>query len=256
MRTVSDLLLACGTDESVLPPTALFNEGWLLRLALEAYSHPAFAGELLAPAAGAQWFSEGLLPSQFLPRTRGDPLGEGWTHADAVVGHVAVSRVGRSEVSLAARGTQFVVTEAKLGSPLSAGTTRAPFYNQAARNVACISEVLHRAHRPPSSLLSVAFVVLAPRRQIGLVVLPELLSKRSLRATVEKRVAMYAGEPDGATKRAWFEQAFLPLLDRLIVEALSWESVIERASTLHPEASNSLDAFYQQCLRFNPVVAG
>ncbi|MCH7876577.1 MAG: hypothetical protein IH965_14945 [Gemmatimonadetes bacterium] len=30
----------------------------------------------------ARWYSEALLPSQFLKRFRGDPLAEGWTHAD------------------------------------------------------------------------------------------------------------------------------------------------------------------------------
>jgi hypothetical protein len=34
-----------------------------------------------------------------------------------------------------------VVVEAKMASGLSAGTTRAPDFNQAARNVACIAQV-------------------------------------------------------------------------------------------------------------------
>ena len=42
MRDVARILLACGTEASVLPPTALYNEGWLLRLTLEALSHPRF----------------------------------------------------------------------------------------------------------------------------------------------------------------------------------------------------------------------
>ena len=96
MRTVTELLLACGTQGSVLPPTALFNEGWLLRLTLEALSDPVFSGSPLSPVEGAQWFSEGLLPSQFLPTERRDPLAEGWTHADAVVGHFQVSVIGSS----------------------------------------------------------------------------------------------------------------------------------------------------------------
>jgi hypothetical protein len=171
------------------------------------------------------------------------------------VGHFEVSRTGRSEVTLAAQAAQFVVAEAKLGSPLSTGTKRAPFYNQAARNVACIAEVLRRAGRAPSSLGSVAFVVLAPARQVGPVVLPELLSKGSLRATVEKRVAMYAGEPDEKAKQAWFEQAFLPLLEVATIEVLSWERLFEKVALLEPQAASSLNAFYEQCIRFNPIVA-
>ena len=37
---------------------------------------------------------------------------------------------------------QFIVLEAKLDSKLSGGTTRAPEYNQVARNIACITGVL------------------------------------------------------------------------------------------------------------------
>ena len=32
---VNEILSRCGTETSVLPPTALYNEGWLLRLVLD-----------------------------------------------------------------------------------------------------------------------------------------------------------------------------------------------------------------------------
>jgi hypothetical protein len=66
---------------------------------------------------------------------------------------------------------------------------------------------------------------------------------------------MYAGEPDESAKRAWFEQAFLPLLEVAIIEAVSWESLLEKLALRAPETSPALNAFYQQCLRFNPIVA-
>jgi hypothetical protein len=34
-QRVADLLLRCGTETAVLPPTELYNEGWLLRLTLD-----------------------------------------------------------------------------------------------------------------------------------------------------------------------------------------------------------------------------
>ncbi len=252
-RTVDRLLLACGTEESVLPPTALFNEGWLLRLILEHFSGPEFIGELFSPAAGGRWFSEGLLPSQFLPRKRGDRLAETWTHADGVVGHFDVSCTGRSEVTLMPNATQFIVVEAKIGSALSAGTTRAPFYNQAARNIACIAEVLNRAGITPGSLGSVGFFVLAPACQIGPVVSREILSKVSVRGTVEKRVAMYVGTANEQEKQAWFERAFLPLLDAITIDAVSWEDLLTRIERFTPKAAPALFDFYKQCLRFNRV---
>jgi hypothetical protein len=78
---IAKLLGSSGSAESHLPPTILYNEGWLLRLVLSAAS----AGIPCLPfrfADGARWFSEALLYSAFLPRHRGDHLAEAWTHPD------------------------------------------------------------------------------------------------------------------------------------------------------------------------------
>ena len=48
-------------------------------------------------------------------------------------------------------------------SALSSGVKNAPFFNQAARNVACMAEVLRRAGRSPDQFTSLGFYVLAPR---------------------------------------------------------------------------------------------
>ena len=44
---------------------------------------------------------------------------------------------------------QFVLLEAKLFNRLSSGVKNAPFFDQAARSVACMAEVLRRADREP-----------------------------------------------------------------------------------------------------------
>ncbi len=90
---VCALLAAAGTPGSVLPPTLLYNEGWMLRLVLDWFAarprdsadpHP------LASLRSACWYTEALLRSPFLPRFRGDPLAEAFTHADAAVGHFKI----------------------------------------------------------------------------------------------------------------------------------------------------------------------
>ena len=43
--------------------------------------------------------------------------------------------------------TQLMVIKAKIFSPLSGGTRNAPGFDQAARNVACITRLLARANR-------------------------------------------------------------------------------------------------------------
>ena len=106
-------------------------------------------------------------------------------------------------------------------SKLSAGVTRAPYFNQAARNAACIAEVLKRAGRQAQAFEALGFYVLAPASQIGQGIFDENLTKDSLRTVVQQRVKEY-----GVNRGVWFSEWFLPMLERLEVKALSWEDQI------------------------------
>jgi hypothetical protein len=53
-----------------------------------------------------------------------------------------------------------------MGSLLSAGTSHAPSYNQAARNVACIAHAIPSAADARASLERISFTVVAPRQRI------------------------------------------------------------------------------------------
>src|SRR5262249_51109438 len=148
------------------PATIFYNEGWLLRLVLDWLAREDLTGHPLGFAAAARWFSEALLPSQFLARVRGDQLAEGWTHADGIIGHVTIESGALANAALAKDASQLIVTEAKLFSPLSAGVTHARAFDQAARNVACIAEMLCRAGQQPARFSTLGFFVLAPTEQI------------------------------------------------------------------------------------------
>ena len=106
------------------------------------------------------------MPSAFLARHRGDPLAENWTHADGVLGHFTIGNQGKADLSLRHDATQFLVLEAKMFSELSSGVTSAGHFDQAARNVACIAEVFHRANVQPRPKTQIGFYVLAPDSQI------------------------------------------------------------------------------------------
>lgn len=77
---VAQLLMRCGHGDSVRPQTALFNEGWMLRLVLDWAAHHPSAVRELTFDEGSRWYSEALLTSRFRPRQRGDTAGEGFTH--------------------------------------------------------------------------------------------------------------------------------------------------------------------------------
>ena len=247
LERILEMLQAAGGPERVFPATVLYNEGWLLRLVLQWFSSHADTSHPLQFDSGACWFSEALLPSQFLRGTGGDRLAEGWTHADAVIGHVVVGDAALADTALAASATQMLVIEAKLFSPLSAGVTNARYFDQAARNVACLAEVLHRAGRYPRELTSVGFLVLAPAEQITGGVFTKKMAKLSIQEKVSRRVTEYG---DSAKDR-WLQEWFLPTLTKAQVECLSWESIIDHVKSRDTRFGAELSNFYNLCLQFN-----
>lgn len=239
---VAEILLKAGDDASPLRPTELYNEGWLLRLVLDwaaVHAKPPYPFVFLP---GARWCSEALLHSQFLPRSRGDQLSESWTHADGVVGHFSIGGSGRGDLLLDREARQFIVVEAKLFSPLTAGTKNAPGFDQAARNVACMAEVLRRAQRRPEAVSRLAFYLVAPQAQIDDGMFGSLLSPESLRAKVRERVRPYDG-----MKADWYSEWFEPTLKVADVRSLAWEAVLPGES--------DYATFYEKCLHFNRSIA-
>jgi len=246
MQQFIRLLSSFDPVEPVFPPTEIYNEGWLLRLILEWFSGQGPIGHPLDFHSGARWFSDALLPSPFLPRFQKDPLAEARTHADGVIGQIEIGRAGKSDLELDAAATQFVVLEAKINSPLSAGTTNAPEYDQAARNVACIAEVLRRSMRSQGEVAELGFFVLAPREKINAGDFDAELDPSSIRTKVVARAAAYEGEHD-----AWLEEWFHPLLQKVTIDHLSWEDIIQRVGENDPDTADSLDEFLGRCLEFN-----
>lgn len=240
VEAVTRILNACGTPESVLPPTHLFNEGWMLRLILDYLARHPTVCHPLAPAPAARWASEVLLPSQFLPKMRRDPRSESFTHADGVVGHFDL-RARRGDITLREGAKQFMVLEAKMGSALSVGTKNAPDFDQAARNVACMAYVANGL----AALHQTAFYVLAPASQVAAGVFSNLVTPESIASKVQLRCAGYDGAHDD-----WLKDVFTPFLARITLGVLTWETMLD---ALPPGGErDELWTFYGHCKRFNP----
>lgn len=246
LEAMSRILGRCGSSNAVLPPTKMFNEGWILRLILDWFDRNRDFQHPLAFAPEACWYSEALLPSRFLPQMRGDTRAESFTHADGIIGHFSISPGVRGDAKIHPKATQFLVTEAKLGSSLSSGTKNAPNYDQAARNVACIAHMLGNSNIDPSSVENLAFFVIAPESQINSGVFASLVTKESIKGKVQERIASYGGEFD-----EWFNGLFLVTLARIELGILSWESILSAL----PKTAETADmcSFYEKCLKFNPL---
>lgn len=218
----------------------------MLRLLLDWFDQNRGPAHELALLPGARWYSEALLTSRFLPERRGDNRAESFTHADAVIGHFAIRPGARGEAVLLPNARQFVVAEAKLGSSLAAGVKNAAEYDQAARNVACMAQMVSGIGLDLRVLERFAFYVIAPRAQVDAGVFGNLVTKESIHRRVAMRVAQYSPSCD-----AWFNDTFEPVLTRIEVGILAWESLLE--SLPSTDAVGALREFYSRCLHFNPL---
>lgn len=247
IERVAALLERCGRSERNFPPTELYNEGWMLRLVLDWLSRHHGIDHDLSFAPSDKWYSEALLPSAFLARTRGDRLAESWTHADGVIGDIVIGKNRDGDLSLSIDPSRILVTEAKMFSKLSSGVTNARYFDQAARNVACIAELIYRAQIPPSKFEKIGFYVVAPKVQIDTGVFAEKMTRESIRKTVERRVSEYS-DPD---KEKWFSEWFVPTLEVIQIRQIPWEELCTLVKGHDAGFGPQLDAFYEKCLGFN-----
>jgi hypothetical protein len=246
LEGIHRLIDAAESTPANFPATLLYNEGWMLRLILDWYSRHQLADHSLQFEPGTTWFSEALLPSPFRPRFRGDTRAEARTHADGILGHISIGGSAKADANLLADATQLIVVEAKIYSPLSGGTRNAPNYNQAARNVACITELLHRANRPPSLMTSLAFLVVAPEVQTKAGIFTQKLNKDAIRKAVQARA-----EPFSIELGSWVDDWFFPTLEKISIEVLSWETLISQIESNDRVFFHSLGGFYERCLMHN-----
>ena len=246
IERIRAMLEACEAGGPNFPPNVLFNENWLLRVVVDWFAGHGGDRYPLSPRPGARWFSEAWLPSAFLPRYRGDRLAESRTHADGVIGHFVIGDPGTAGLTLAPDAGQLVVLEGKLFNRLSAGVKNAPYYDQAARSVACMAETLRRANRDPGAMEDLSFLVLAPQARIDDGVFVWDAAPDAVRRKVRRRVEDYAGERD-----AWFRDWFEPTLERVDVRCLSWEDVVDVIAFHDPATGQEVDSFYGRCLRHN-----
>ena len=246
LKSFLNLISNIDHEKLNFPPTTLYNEGWLLRFVVDWFSTSGITDHPLSFPKDGHWFSEARLPSAFLPRFRGDPLAESHTNADGVIGHFMIGSTGKTDLALTSDATHFVILEAKLYSGLSKGVKNAKYYDQAARNIACIAEVLRRADRKPKSFTQLGFYVLAPKDQIESRTFSRHLDKQSINDKVKRRVSSYKGERDD-----WFKDWFIPALEVIDIRSISWEAVLDIINEKDSNTGDSLKEYYSQCLTFH-----
>jgi hypothetical protein len=139
-----------------------------------------------------------------------------------------------------------VVIEAKMFSKLSSGVKNASYYNQAARNVACIADVLRRVDKKPMELSSLGFYFLAPKSQIDDGIFEQQMTRKHIKETVERRIKEY-----DVSKDDWRQNWFMPTIDNIDIQTVSWEEIITKIKETDLSSWQALNNFYNLCLQFN-----
>jgi len=76
------------------------------------------------------------------------------------------------------------------------------------------------------------------------------MSLDSVHGKVHQRVSEYEEREDRGEKDKWFAEWFEPVLGRIDIKTLSWESIIAEIETSDPQSANRIGGFYEHCLTF------
>ena len=93
---------------------------------------------------------------------------------------------------------------------------------------------------------ALAFYLLAPRAQIEAGVFAARMEKSSIESKVKTRVTAYEG-----SKNEWYRDWFVPTLQRIDVQQISWETVMALIQAQDPVSAEEISGFYRKCLQFN-----
>ncbi len=244
-------------DQAFFPPTDIFNEGFFLKILFQfALDNPdaTYNNEnvelILNHAPGTGFFCEGHLYSHFR-KHRDINLYETDTRADGVIGNFIIRDDTKTRIIVKPNARHFAVIEAKMNAKLSRGIKNAPFYDQAARNIACIAESLYDAGREPCKLDRIGFYVLAPEQKINEGIFDRVLEKSSVDEKVRRRIAQY-GPENQEELNEWYSDWFQPTLENIIIKKIAWEEIIDSLTDKFP-ARRDFYVFYEHCLKHNDL---
>jgi len=231
-------------------PTEFYNEGWLTRLMIFSVTDFGLKEHDLFIKSNNKYFSEPLLYSPFLARSKKDPLSESFTHADSAIGNFQIGDE-TNKGALKLTGRDLKIIEAKIFSKFSRKVTNANFYNQAARYIACITETIDRAEKINQlNNLSICFYLILPRKQFEKESSYESdLNKGNIEEIVQIRVNQYKNEPDYNGKKLWFDTKFKKVLDKIIIKPIFYEDVISDLRDYR--YVNEIKEYYSMCLDYN-----
>lgn len=223
--------------DSFFPLTDIYNEGWLLRLALSK----GLLQKELKCKKDEKWFSEAQLMSPFLH----GKLRETRTHADAVIGSFKFEDNTTTGVKIDKTNFSFFYAiEAKISAPLSKKINHCDDYNQATRYIGCLAKMAKDAELSDESFKNLGLYVVTPESKSKTV--KKEIDKEKISQQLEDRIRNYSKENDlndfNEWKEWWKERKGV-FLNNIKIEHVSWEKIVK--------VDDKLNVFYQNCLKYN-----
>lgn len=236
------------------PLTDIYNEGWLLRLALSK----GLLQKKLDLKENEKWFSEAELKSPFL---HGENR-ENRTHADAVIGSFKIEENTATGVEIDKdKFLSFYAIEAKMFAPLSKGITSCKKeYNQATRYIGCLAQMAFEADlKNDDKFAKLGLFVIAPDSPKKIEI-EKAVSKSKIEEQLNKRINNYeeqfgnqaTGKKEIEKKdwwdeyklwKDWWKSCHKKFLDNVKIELLFWDDIVK--------TDEKLQAFYKNCLVYN-----
>jgi hypothetical protein len=233
-------------------PTEFYCEGWLTRLLIFSVTDCGLKDHDLYINETCKYFSEPLLGSPFLARTRTDSLAESYTHADSAIGEFQIGDE-KNKGSLILLGNSLKIIEAKIYSEFSERITHSESYNQAARYIACVTETIDRAKKIDDLAdLSIGFYLTVPefRYNDNKTNYSKFMDKGKISEVVRERVEQYKNEGvHYSNLKSWFDSKFCAVLERIKISPIFYEDII--ADLQDYKFVNEINSYYEMCLEYN-----
>ena len=237
MNTTAEKIKALNSLTERINPTIIYNEGWMIRLMVieSMIEKLKIKGIDFGLLANKNWSSETLIASPFIKAKENR---EGYTHADIIIGDFNVSYTERGEVVLDDFSEILGIIEAKMRSNLSQGTSNAKSnYNQASRNVCCLSHVTRK--NPTCKLF---FMVVAPEM---------IISKHEIEKQVEREnILKQISERFQHSKETYISEIQCQV-EKCEIIVISYEEWIDELRD--NEVKILLNKFYNECLKHNKI---
>ncbi len=253
-------------EKNIQPTKLLYNEGWMLRFVLKWFDeHREIKHDMINIEAGSRLFFEAALPTKFSElseRELGekDKLWEPYTTADGVYGNFKFDNDdnnGYGNLELLENCKQFVVVEAKMFSPFKKGVKNAKEYNQVARTIACMCNVVANSGQNIEDI-DVSFFTIIPKGQEDKIASFKGFNRCDcIKNIIKDRYEQYSSRLDYNDKKNWYDNNFLPLCEKLFggkesLKLLFWEDIIKFIKDNDQTGyGESLEKFYDECYKYN-----